>query len=496
MKNPIGFLFSREETETHLPNREILSYATGLAGQNISYTFISNRLTYFYENYIVTGNMSKYVGKIMTASTVWDAVNDILIGGYIDTRNHKPYQKLRPYLIYFPPIIGILGAMMFVNIGASDVMKLIYLAACYFIWDFFYSFQDTALWGLISLSSTNSGERTRVAQWVSIGAGAGSTIGGAFPIFWDLMKSGGINDKTTFITFAFLFALGGEIISIRAHKMRERVDAPVNNEKKESLWESIKVLRHNPTVCLIAVARILKEFYPRINNTYFFQSEYRNSTSSILKGGMAETLYSALSGVPSVFSSLFATKIIDKLGGKKKMLICSQVCVIVVRLITFAVCSIPAFKYSTPLGFVVMCLIMSVSSVLGGIMDVGHRSLISDSIDEVELKTGVRSEGISFSMQNFTSKMDSGLQTLVKNVVLFHFLGYVSTGDADNISKQNPKFYKAQFPLFMLSPIIGAISYIIVISFVKDDKDHVAWVEEQLNLRRAAAAESESVSVS
>lgn len=494
MKNPIKFLFSKEETEDHLPNNEIFSYAIGLAGQNISYNFISNRLTYFYENYVVSEKSAHVVGKIMTASTVWDAVNDIMIGGYIDRRKHKPFQKLRPYLLWFPPIIGVLGALMFIDIGASDIAKLIYLTVCYFLWDFFYSFQDTGLWGLMALSSTNSKERLRVAQWISIGAGTGATIGGAFPILWDLLKGGGIKDKTIFVTFAFLFALGGELISLRAHKMRERIDAPP--QKNESIFKSISVLRHNPTVLLISLARILKEFYPRINNTYFFQSEYRNSTSAILKGGTAETVFGLLSGFPSAFSTFFATKIIDKIGSRKKTLVASQIVVIITRLAAFGIGSIASIKYNTPVGFIVMCVILAFNSVLVGIMDIAQRSLIGDSIDEVELKTGVRTEGISFSMQNFTSKMDAGLQTLVKNLVLFHALGYVSNKNDDkNIFHQSEKFYKAQFPLFMLSPIIGAISYIIVISFIKDDKEHIAWVEEQLKARRQAL-ENENAEVS
>lgn len=495
MKNPLAFLFSKEETDEHLANNDILAYATGLAGQNMAYGYITGRLTYFYENYIVGKNNAHIVGKIMTASTVWDAVNDIFIGGYIDRRKHKPYQKLSPYLIYFPPIIGVLGAMMFIDIGASDIVKLIYLAACYFLWDFFYSFQDVGLWGLMALSSSNSKERLRVSQWVSIGAGAGGTICGGFPILWDLLKSGGIKDKTVFVTFAFIFALGGELISMRAHKMKERIDAPPQ-EKSESFFKSISVLKYNPTILLLSLARILKEFYPRINNTYFFQSEYRNSSSKILRGGTAETVFGIISGTPSALSGFFAIKIIEKFGSRKKTLIASQVVVIVTRLLAFAIGSISAVKYNTPVGFIIMSVILSFNSVLVGIMDIAQRSLVSDSIDETELKTGVRTEGISFSMQNFTSKMDNGLQTLVKNLVLFNVLGYVSDKDDEmNMFHQSEKFYKAQFPLFVLSPIIGAISYIIVLSFIKDDREHIAWVEEQLKAKREALA-TEAVSES
>ena len=57
---------------------------------------------------------------------------------------------------------------------------------------------------------------------------------------------------------------------------------------------------------------------------------------------------------------------------------------------------------------------------------------------------------------------------------------------------QGETFYKWQFPLFMLGPIVGAVLYIVFISFVKDDKAHRAAVEAALKERRAAAAAAEN----
>ena len=41
--NPF-FMFSREESETKVANDRLLSYSAGLAGQNMTYNFVSNRL--------------------------------------------------------------------------------------------------------------------------------------------------------------------------------------------------------------------------------------------------------------------------------------------------------------------------------------------------------------------------------------------------------------------------------------------------------------------
>lgn len=485
MGKSLGFLFDRTETPEHVPNREILSYATGLAGQNISYNFISNRLTYFYENHAVSEKNASVVGKIMTATYVWDAINDVLIGAWIDGKTHKPFQKLRPYLWYLPPVIGLLGALMFLNIGSNDVFKLVYLGFCYFLWDFFYSFQDVGLWGLIALSSPLSHERARVAQWVSIGAGAGSTIGGAFPIIWDILKNFSVPERRIFTIFAFVFGLGGEILSMRAHKFRERIDAPA--EKHESIMKSVAVLRHNPTLLLISLARFSLGLSPKINQTYFFQSEYRETSMA----GSVETVYGILGGIPGATVLFFANKIIDLVGGMKNLLILSQVTAIITRVIAFFAGRTGVLSYKTVPGFIVMCLLIAICNIPGSLMDIAHRSLTSDSIDEVELKTGLRTEGISFSMQNFTTKLTSGASTFIQNFFLYRVLGYKAYDDENYIAMQGEKFYKMQFPLFMLGPVAGAVLYIIIISFVKDDKNRRAEVEAELRIRREKAGGAE-----
>ncbi len=489
MKNPLAFLFSKEETETHVNNREILYYASGLAGQNISYAFISGRLTYFYENHAMSQKNAGMVGKLMTATHVWDAVNDMIVGAYVDKSRHKPFQKMRPYLLYLPPVIGVLCACMFLRVGAGDVFRLVYLGALYFLWDLFYSFQDVGLWGLLALSSPHSHERSRIAQWVSIGAGAGSTVAGAFPFLWDILKKT-MPEHSIFTLFAFVFGLGGELLSLRAAKFRERVDSPVQTQEK--LWESLAVIRHNPTLILISLARLSQGFSPQVNGTYFFQSEYRHSTAGFLKGGTAEMVYGIISGAPGAVAMPFANKIIDKVGGMKRLLVLSQVTAIVMRLAAFGAGSVPALKYSTLPGFLVMCLLCAVYNVPGALMDIAHRSLTSDSIDEVELKTGVRTEGVSFSMQNFTSKLTSGVRTYIQNFFLFNVLEYKTYDDENYIDMQGEKFYKWQFPMFMLGPIVGSLLYLLFISFVKDDKAHRAEVERQLHARRAAREAQEA----
>ena len=487
----MAYFFSREGDDVHPANREILSYAVGATGQNMSSGFVTGRVTYFYENHAVPGEAAHFAGKIMTASIVWDAVNDILVGGLVDRRKHRPYQKMRPFLLYLPPVIGLLSAAMFLTVLPGSVLRLVWLVLCYFCWDLLYSFQETGVWGMLPLSSPHSADRARVTQWVTIGANLGGYLPKAFPVAWDILEKNGMDEKLIFILFAFLFGLGGELLSMRAAVFRERIDSPVQEE--ESFLKSIAVLRHNPKLLLIGAAKTIHEVYPRINRTYFYQSAFRESGA--MGGGTAETLYETLSSVPGALSVFFANKLISKFGGMKRALVISQIAIISARVIAYVVGVLPGCRFDTVHGYLIMCSIIGVSSAFTSFMEIAHRSLINDSIDEVELKTGLRTEGVSASAINFARKITNSLQSLIMNLTLYRFLGYsAAPGDKDYINHQSEKFYRWQYPIFMLGPVIGEALYIVVILFVKDDRAYQDRVEQLLAERRKEHAEQSSSS--
>ena len=485
IKNPLAYFFSRDGDETRPSNREILSYAVGATGQNMSSGFITGRVTYYYENHAVPGESAHIAGKIMTASIVWDAINDILVGGFVDRRKHEPYRKMRPYLLRLPPVIGALGAAMFLTVLPGSALRLAYLVACYFCWDLLYSFQETGVWGMLPLSSPHSADRARVTQWVTIGANLGGYLPKAFPVAWDLLKKNGMDEKTIFILFAFLFGLGGELLSLRAAAFRERVASPV--QEGESFLKSVAVLRHNPKLLLIGAAKTIHEVYPRINRTYFYQSAFRETGA--MGGGTAETMYETLSSIPGAISVFFANRLIARFGGMKRALIISQAAIIAARFVAYAVGVTPGCRFDTVHGYIVMCAIIGVSSAFTSFMEIAHRSLINDSIDEVELKTGLRTEGISASAVNFARKITVSLQSLIMNVTLYRFLGYsAAPGDRDYILHQSEKFYRWQYPIFMLGPVVGEALYVLVILFVKDDRARQDEIERQLTQKRSETA--------
>ena len=164
--NPLKFFFSKDAEEGNVPNRELLSYSAALAGQNAAYGIVGQWIFYFCTN--VLHMNPDHVGKVTSVSRIWDALNDPLVGVIIDRRKYKPGQKLHPFLGKLPVVIGLLTALLFVNFGFGETGSIIAFLLIYLFWDLTYSFQDTALWGTMSLISPHSAERGRVSQWLNI----------------------------------------------------------------------------------------------------------------------------------------------------------------------------------------------------------------------------------------------------------------------------------------------------------------------------------------
>lgn len=468
---------TRAVPEGRVPNGDLFAYAAGIAGQNMHYQFINSWLFYFCNNILKIS--ADAVGYITSISRLWDSVNDPLIGALIDRHRFKNGEKLRPYLRFLPGIIGILSLLMFTDFGFSGSMPVVYILICYLIWDVFYSMQDVALWGMLALSSPSSEERARVSQWTALGVTAGSTIAGIFPMVKDVaVNTFGVSAKTVFFAGALILSVGGQLITLAATKMNESV----KDEKKEneSLLEAIFVLRHNKTLLFISLARILECVKLSVPWAYFFESQAFYKVGGIeIGGGTAQVIYGAVSGVPGTFAMLAATKIVNAVGGMKKVLLLAQVSSVVFRIISYFI------GYKSIWRILIVMLIMGLQSIPANMVNIAHRSLMSDSIDYVEYTTGKRTEGITFSMQNFATKIGEAISLFI-NGKLLTLVGY---NQNIAMTAQNAVFMKWQWPMFILGPVVGAILYLAVIVFVKDDDEQKKMIEAELKKRREEMTE-------
>lgn len=478
-KKAIWNPFSKQAEEGFVPNRELLAYSAALTGQNMAYVFVSQWLFYFCTDVLKIS--PGRVGFLTGFSRVWDAINDPIVGAIVDRRKCKNGNKLHPYLGKLPLVIGALTALMFVDFGVGETAALLILLCVYIAWDLTYSFQDVALWGMMSLISPHPHERSRVSQWLNIGVGAAWGITSLVPLIMGAREAIGISEKTLFLIFGIVFGFGGECLSILASKTKERV-AYVENRHEQSFWQDLAVLRHNKILILLLLAQLLNFLNGAVPQIYFFKYCVTVQIGgTVLNGETVQFYYGILVSVLSAVSMFFAVKLSDKIGGMRNIVILAQLMNIIFRVAAYFV----GFK-TLPQMFIVVLLI-SISSIPVNMVGIAQRSILCDAVDYVEWKTGKRTEGISNSLQNLTNKLSDALKLLASGMVL-EALSY----NADlGLEGQTAIFYRAQWPLFMLLPALGSLLYLIPFLCIRYSKEQKARVERELAERRAAAEEAE-----
>lgn len=483
---------SKEADEGYVPNRELFAYSTALAGQNMTYQLVTQWIFYFCTNIIGINPLK--VGFLTGFTKIWDALNDPIVGTLIDRRKTAPGQKLHPYLGKLPVVIGILTALMFVDFGVGETAAMVIFICIYLAWDFTYSFQDVALWGMMALISPHAHERERTSQWLNIGVGAGVGVVSLIPLIKGMVEANadkleaathiaqGKQITILFLIFGILFGFGGELLSVFAYKTKERV-AFTNTENRPFI-EDIKALFRNKMLLLLLLAQLVDFVGGAIPWIYFFDyCVTLNIGGNEINGSTAQFIYGLLISVISTVTMFFAVKISDKIGGMKNTIVIAQLFNVVCRVIAFFI------GFNSTGSQIAVIIVMAISSIPTNLIGIAQRALLSDAINYEEWKTGKRTEGVSNSMQNLTNKLKDALKLIFAGFVLSKLGFEASLG----ISGQPEVFYKAQWPIFMLLPALGSVLYLIPFMFIKYSKAQREKVEAELAERHAAEADKASL---
>lgn len=472
-----------------ISKKETVSFLTGLAGQNIVYSFIgASFFTYFMTDIAVFP--PAIVSVLLILMKVWDGVNDPIIGSIVDRHRFKNGEKLRPLLKYTPVPVGIFTVLIFVVFSTKESLlwlRVGYFVIMYLCWDIVYTLQDVAVWGMTAVATPNSNSRDKFVQ---LSRTVGSIFYGAFsaviPAVMEMVaKASGNSMAIMTVLFAVIFGLGGALLSAKCYQVQERVRLVDPKKQQKSMLESFKLLFQNKMLLLITLSNLFGALAFGNNLiTYFFK--YKVPEISI--GGMVlgplmlTTVYGAITYAPSFLGMIFANKFRDLFKGYKNLLIVIQLFTIVGRIIAFII----GFEGKN---IFIGMIIMALCSIPSGASSIAQTSLFCDSIDLMEYKTGKRTEGVTFAMQTFFTKISSGITGSLATLSLA-VLKYNAVEDVEGavyIGTQTQAFENWIWPLVMLTPVIAAVLYIIPLLFIKYTPEQKAEVEKELAERRKQA---------
>jgi len=476
----------------YINKKEKVNFLSGLAGQNIVYCFIG--ASFF--NYFLT-DIAQFpagvVAVLLMVMKIWDGVNDPIIGSIVDRHRFKSGEKLRPLLKYTPVPVGIFTVLIFVVFSTAE--NLLWLRVGYFVimylcWDITYTMQDVAIWGMTAVVTPNSNERDKFVQ---LARTVGSVFYGVFsaviPMIMEMVaRESGNSLALMTVLFATIFGLGGALISAKCYKAQERVRLVEPDNQQNSIFECFKLLFQNKMLLLVTLSNLFGSLaFGNSLVTYFFKYKMPEiSIAGFILGPLTlTTVYGAITYAPSFLGMIFADKLKVKFGGYKNLLIFIQICTIVGKVLAWII----GFDGNNIL---IGMLIMAICAIPSGAASIAQTSLFCDSVDYMEWKTGKRTEGVTFAMQTFFTKISSGITGALAMFAL-SLVDYKEVADVPGavyLGTQTQAFEDWIWPLTMLTPAIAALLYIVPLLFIKYTPEQKAQVEKDLAERRALAEQT------
>ncbi|MDE6565838.1 MAG: glycoside-pentoside-hexuronide (GPH):cation symporter, partial [Clostridia bacterium] len=491
--------------------KERNGYLIGMAGQNIIYGIISSGLAFYFSNVIALPAMA--ISVIMAIARVWDAINDPMMGTFVDKTKSK-WGKCRPYLIFMPVIIMIGTILCFANGIYSEannstiqnVMIIAWAGISYIMWGMLYTAADIPLWGIASRMTAHESKRSNLLSLARMVAGIGGALGFVMtPIAQALapMMPGNTAQalQWAFIVVAIVLAIVGTILFQCAALAKERVDC--EEEKKRGIIDNFKIMWANKPFRRILISGIIRSPFQLLLilamplMTLYFGNN--GATADFVKNILLQYGPIAVGVFGGQFGAMALTPILCKKFEKKTIFNVMNI----VSGIAFALIFVLYLIFPTTLGgvpIILLAIAFLIASAGVGFIMVLQSMMIADCVDYEEHTNGTRPDGVFFSGQSFLTKLAAGLAVMIQGIC-YAIVGY--EGDAVTsmnsalssglvtFAEEYRTFAMIMFFLVSIPPAIGMILSIIpMLKYELNDKEHSRILDE-LNAKRLANATGE-----
>lgn len=435
------------EKETYLSKKEMLIYGISNGGQVLGYSLISSYLMYFYINVFTID--AKIISVIFLIGGIWDMINNPLIGTIIDHKNNSG-GKLTALIRRFTPFQGIttvlifLGPVLIKTPSPFSPAKIIYLLITYFLWEFFYSVTDVSFGGLSAVISPNPIERQKAISTSNICVQLfGSLVFLILPLMIDASKSDkfNISISTVFVIIGIVAGtVGVGLFSLSGYFVKERIKP---TKEKQSFNELFSSVIHNKPLILVLSSNLISSFsgMGEAFATYYYLD--------VLGYASLQIIASIPAFVLSMLSYSFI-KIAKKRFNNKTILI-TAILVTAVNQLTLFFIGLNNFadiKIMMPAIIISNC----VTGLCGGTLNVLPTELLTEASDYSEWKTGLRIEGMAFSLKNSVIKV-YGTLAQGFSAFLLSIIGYVSSVNGEMVVQD----FAVQRKIWIVFSLIPAI---------------------------------------
>lgn len=152
---------------------EKVAYGLGDTAINLFWQFCNIFLIYYYTD--VFGISAAAAGTMVGVATLWDAINDPMMGAIAD-RTATRFGRYRPYLLWFAVPYGISGYLLFANPDLSAAGKLVYAYVTYFLFKTTLTAVAVPYGAMMGVMTGDGQDRLTLSTYRFIGAFGGGFL--------------------------------------------------------------------------------------------------------------------------------------------------------------------------------------------------------------------------------------------------------------------------------------------------------------------------------
>lgn len=384
--------FSMTNADGHLSFRTKFSYGLSEIGLQFSWTLVSSYLTVFYTD--VVGLAPAVISIIMLIARIWDGVNDPMMGMIADNTKSR-WGRYRPYLLFGAPILAVSNILCFSAFDFPMGGKIAYAAITYIVLGMVYTALCISQGSLSNVMTRDNEDRVQLNTFRGVAAAVASLA--LSSITMPLILHFGDGDTSIARGYtaaaAILSIVAVPCIWIAFANTREVIT--VTKEKKQSPFKDLKAVLSDRNF-------LLEIIYTIITMTAMFGRYGIMMYYYIYVMGRTD-LVAALSVVMSlcqIISQFFIPWLTSKFDKK--------ICLLIANLGMGLGCGL---IFAAGLGTDRLILVFIGTGMLGffNILSPLLYSLTAELVDDLQIRTGVRADGVGYSFFSFSTKIGNAI---------------------------------------------------------------------------------------
>ncbi len=452
---------------------EKLGFCTFSTASNVVYQFKSIYYLFFLTNVLKIDVL--IAGAILTIGTVWDAVNDPLIGFWAVNHKFKSGERCRPLALWFSVPWAITVVLLFTDFNVVPKLTAAISLAVYLVFELFNTFVGIPYNSMAGLATNLDADRRSINVFRNLGGCLGSGIGAVaclplLKLFGGLDKSGNLIDGKSAQGFLFTAMVMGAvcIIGCVVHYFttKERVRPISADEGKLSAKTVTRMLFG----CRSWIFNTLYIICYGVVNLLLMSCINYYATYVIGSTAAATPIQAAYLVISIVISLLISP--IDKALGRKRTMILAAIVGIVGKLWfvldPFSVAAI-----------YVNAITAGVSITIAFVMFNTNRNNI---VDLIEWKDGRRLDSLVSTADNLAAKLATAGATLLITAAL------KANGFDAGLSAQPERAITALCGILGWVPMLLCGVMLVVVCFLNIERDTDKMLKEKAAASDAAGA--------